>query len=363
MRSELLDILRSPGTGEPLALHAFERRDGEVAEGILAGRDARELYPVMQGVPVMLDAAFTGPFLQRHAAQISKDSQLRSAGLRPSSDSRWSFSEEWHYHQEANLDKTWQWTVEQRVRQFLLETNLDVADLRGKRILDAGCGNGQLSMALGALGATVIAIDYSTSVFAAERSRTTADTHFLQGDLRTPPFALETFDVVISNGVIHHTPSTYDTFVSVAKLVKPGGRFYLWLYRKPGSFLKHYVSSAVVDGMRTVVSRLPRAPQAAAVHAYAAAELVAHKLLRRNDGSYSWHERIVDAYDSITPRWRHYHTPLQVSCWFFENGFSRPTITHWDNPYGFGMVATKCGQPDTPGVNFGKRYVATRYWV
>ena len=361
MSSALIELLRTPRSGEPLELHAFENDADGAREGILVAPQSGKAYPIVAGVPVMLEGRFDDGFVRKHARAIARLSQAACVSASPKGAGRWSFSDEWGYHQEANLEKTWEWTVEERLRQLLIETDLDASACRGKLILDAGCGNGQLSNALAQMGATVVGMDFSTSVFGARRRTALPGAYFVQGDLQSPPFAPETFDVIVSNGVMHHTPSTHATFVEVAKLVKPGGRLYLWLYRKPAGFFKRYLFSTAVDSVRSVVSRLPAAAQGVAVRAYAAAELIAHGALRRSKRRYSWHERVVDAYDSITPRWRHYHTPIEVSAWFFENGFSRAMLTHWDNPFGFGMVARKEPQGDTPGVNFGKRDVSRRY--
>lgn len=208
----------------------------------------------------------------------------------------------------------------------------------------------------------MVGLDYSTSVLRAERCRTSPDVHFVRGDLQRPPFALEVFDVILSNGVLHHSPNTYKTFVEVAKLAKAGGRFYLWLYRKQDMFNKRYILYPVVDLARMFVSRTPERVQRLMVEAFALTTLAVDRVRGRPRDT-SWQERVVGAFDSMTPRWRHYHTPLEVSYWFFLNGYSSACITHWDNPYGFGMVAVKKPQEDAPGVNFGKTGVVRRYWT
>lgn len=369
MRRSFLDVLRAPKSRKPLSVHVFETRrasideEEDITEGLLLTDDSSNAYPIVEGVPVLLDGSFTQQFLQKHSDRISRNETLAKLNLSKQDTLDWSFSSEWDYHFDSDLVRTWGWTVDERVQQFLLETDLDRSACEGKLILDAGCGNGQLSEALTSLGAEVVALDYSTSVAVAERRRKASNVHFVRGDLQSPPFDHNTFDIVISNGVLHHTPNTYRAFAEVAKLVKPGGRFYLWLYRKPEKFLRRCVMYPTLDLVRIITSRLPRGHQMLVVKGFALALLSLHALLgKHKDGSLSWSERVVSAYDGLTPRWRHYHTPLEVSSWFFMNGYSCPTITHWDNPYGFGMVATKKPQQDTPGMNFGRRDIAKRYW-
>ena len=364
----MLNLLRSPGDGELLTLYTFESRglgrddkEENIIEGILLARNPYRAYPIVSGVPIMLESSFSHEFLARHANAIARDETLSKLSLRPHDNSGWSFSAEWEQHFNADLSKTWGWTVEQRVQQFFLETQTSPDWCKGKLILDAGCGNGQLSESLSELGAIVIALDYSTSVFSAERRRRSSSVHFAQGDLQTPPFVPGTFDLIVSNGVLHHTPDTAQAFRAVGQLVKPGGRFYLWLYRRPGNFLRSYLYYPLLDLARLMTSRLSPGLQQRVVEVYAAVMMLIQKITGKYK-NHSWRERITLAYDTLTPMWRHYHTPYEVSFWFFLNGFSPPMLSHWDNPNGFGMVATKVLQTDTPGVNFGKTGIVKRYW-
>jgi SAM-dependent methyltransferase len=61
--------------------------------------------------------------------------------------------------------------------------------------------------------------------------------HFAQINLFKPPFPEASFDVVLSNGVLHHTSDCAGAFRSIAPLVKPGGfiivGLYNWLGRLP----------------------------------------------------------------------------------------------------------------------------------
>ena len=365
MKPFLLQLLRTPRSSEALTLYTFRTAAGpeaDVLDGILVASQSRKAYPVIDGIPVMQDDAFPATFLEKYAKEIAAEKGLAGVALPVAKGSRWSFSDEWAEHFEANLDKTWGWSVDQRVQQFLLETGVDAEWCRGKVILDAGCGNGQLTEALSRLGAHVVGLDFSTSVFTAEKRRQSQNVYFLRGDLRTPPFAPETFDIIVSNGVLHHTPSTYEAFSQVAKIARTGGRFYLWLYRKPHTGLRRFLLYPAIETTRFIVARMPHLIQPFVIRAFTAVVMAFHKLLGRHSGI-SWQERIVDMYDLLTPLWRHYHTPTEVSYWFFENGYGAASLTHWDNPFGFGMVATKGPQAQTPGINFEREQVKRRFWT
>ena len=61
----------------------------------------------------------------------------------------------------------------------------------------------------------------------AEKHRDSKDVCFIRGDLQALPFAKDFFDMIVANGVIHHTPSTEVTFNAMAPYVKEKGKFYL----------------------------------------------------------------------------------------------------------------------------------------
>ena len=106
---------------------------------------------------------------------------------------------------------------------------------RGKRALDAGCGNGRWSWALSKAGAAVTAIDQSDAGVRATLS--TCDefpnVRALQHDLLRPLHLPQEFDLVWSFGVLHHTGNTRTALGNIAACVKPNGYLYLMLYGEP----------------------------------------------------------------------------------------------------------------------------------
>ena len=107
------------------------------------------------------------------------------------------------------------------------------------KILEVGCGTGQLSNFLaGGTQRTVFAIDMSLNSLRlgqAFREQNNIDNLvFCHMNLFSPAFQPGTFDVVISNGALHHTIDPYRGFESIAKLVKPGGFIVIGLYNKFG---------------------------------------------------------------------------------------------------------------------------------
>ena len=120
--------------------------------------------------------------------------------------------------------------------QNLQALGLDPEMLRGRRVLDAGCGTGELSCFMARLGAEVTGMDISTGSLAYAREQAQAQKlsiQFLEGSLLDTPFELGSFDVVVSNMVLHHTPDPARAFVNIARTLTPRGTiiirvFCLW---------------------------------------------------------------------------------------------------------------------------------------
>ena len=108
--------------------------------------------------------------------------------------------------------------------------SLDV--LRGKSVLEVGCGAGRFTELLLEAGARVFASDLSTAVEANYDNCHGAAGYFVcQADLRALPAAPEIFDFVICLGVIQHTPSPEDTVAALCSFVRPGGTLVIDHYR------------------------------------------------------------------------------------------------------------------------------------
>ncbi|MBV9000420.1 MAG: class I SAM-dependent methyltransferase [Solirubrobacterales bacterium] len=70
------------------------------------------------------------------------------------------------------------------------------------------------------------------------------DLHHVQGDILDPPFRRGSFDLVVADQVLHHTPDCHRAFLSMAGLVRPGGQLAAYVYRvKP--FLRELADEKV----------------------------------------------------------------------------------------------------------------------
>jgi SAM-dependent methyltransferase/uncharacterized protein YbaR (Trm112 family) len=294
----------------------------EIDTGTLVCRSGHA-FPVVGGVPRLL-----------------ADSGLESPDAR---SIRESFSRQWdHFDHEAE-DRTWGQTIEKRLDDFLRMVDHTPEQLRGKLVLDAGCGNGVLSRAINRFGCEVLAADISESVEGAHgyfARRGNDRTHFVQADLMEPPFRGDTFDIVFCAGVLIVTPSSRKTFAQVVKALAPGGTIFVWLYWR-----EHGLKYRFKTALRRLASPLPLRMRQAVALTFVPQAMVRQSLrLRRGaqpaSEALSWREHFVVQHDFFTPRYRWEHTPEEVSGWYRELGFTDIKVTEVVDA-GFGVAARR----------------------
>jgi ubiquinone/menaquinone biosynthesis C-methylase UbiE len=108
---------------------------------------------------------------------------------------------------------------------------VDVFVSAGEAVAEIGCGPGRGTLFMVRRGLNVTALDLSTSSIELARRRAPAAT-FVHGSNLNLPFASESFDAVISDGVIHHTPNPRLSFQENARILKSGGHIYVGVYRR-----------------------------------------------------------------------------------------------------------------------------------
>lgn len=117
---------------------------------------------------------------------------------------------------------------------------LDRAVPGDAKVVELGCGTGQMSLFLATAERVVIGVDLtraSLALGAAAAARYGLDrAHFVETDLRSPGLREGAFDVVYSSGVLHHTPDPRASFASIARLARPGGMIVLGLYNAYARF-------------------------------------------------------------------------------------------------------------------------------
>jgi trans-aconitate methyltransferase len=110
---------------------------------------------------------------------------------------------------------------------FVWRYGADVLQLldpqNGERILDLGCGTGQLTAEIARRGASVTGLDNSTDMLADAR-RNFPELTFVAGDAARFEFP-ESFDAVFSNAALHWVKDATGAARSIAGALRPGGRF------------------------------------------------------------------------------------------------------------------------------------------
>ncbi len=109
------------------------------------------------------------------------------------------------------------------------------SDFAGARLLEVGCGMGTDLLQFARGGAKVTGVDLTPRSI--EISRQHLAVYGEAGDFaitdgESLPFADESFDVVYSNGVLHHTPDTAGAVREVHRVLRPGGQARVMLYHR-----------------------------------------------------------------------------------------------------------------------------------
>lgn len=130
---------------------------------------------------------------------------------------------------------------------------MKLSELSGKRVLEVGSGSGGHSCIFKRHGAKVTAIDLTLERAASTARKLAAmkgpDSAVYQADAENLPFRDNSFDIVYSNGVLHHSENTEACIAEVRRVLKPGGAAVIMLYsRISAAFLFNILPRAIMTG-------------------------------------------------------------------------------------------------------------------
>lgn len=120
---------------------------------------------------------------------------------------------------------------------------VDFASLKGKRVLEIGCGSGFAVQLFAEAGADTTARDLTDWAIATTRARLAAfelEADVAQGDGEQLDFADASFDLVFSWGVIHHSSDMKRALAELVRVLKPGGQIVLMVYNRRSLFYAVY---------------------------------------------------------------------------------------------------------------------------
>lgn len=121
-----------------------------------------------------------------------------------------------------------------------LDRHIEFASLKGKTVLEIGLGYGTVSQKLAESGAIYSGLDIATgpvNMVNHRLSQNMLDGLATEGSVLNPPFANESFDVIIAIGCLHHTGDLKRAIENCLDLLRPGGRltfmvYYAYSYRR-----------------------------------------------------------------------------------------------------------------------------------
>jgi SAM-dependent methyltransferase/uncharacterized protein YbaR (Trm112 family) len=312
MNPVLLQYLACPACGSDLV--GDFALDAEVTSGTLSCVGCRRTFPIVRGVPRM-----------NHTMD----------GLASVAES---FGYEWKAHHAGAFETGTLFgrTLEQDWEYYLTGLGIAEEQVRGATAFDGGCGSGRLTRQIGEHGAKlVVGMDVNEAVddaYAYCRGR--GNVAIVQGNVLAPPFKPGAFDLVWSNGVIHHTPDAPRAHVALSRLVKPGGRLYVWVY--PRRFNPFRLVKDVFDRLR--ITKLPAPALLRVAKAIAYPSWVTLQLYRaaRTIGPLrprgAWARRTVRPrtidelqltwFDALSPEYDSRHAEEEVLGWFARQGFT-----------------------------------------
>lgn len=245
-----------------------------------------------------------------------------------------SFGWQWNRYSKTQLDETGGSFADEAFRK---RTGIRPEELRGKLILDVGCGMGRFAEVATRWGARVVGIDLSAACEVAARNLGEREFVALQADVLQLPFAPESFDCIYSIGVLHHTPDCERAFKRLPQYLKPDGTIAIWLY---SAYNKWYRFS---DLYRKFTCRIsPRTLNAffrVAVPLLYNTDRVLRKvpLIGPPAAGFVHHVfpvnlgprpdvRILDTLDWYSPEYQSKHTYEQVFRWFESCGLDTLTV-------------------------------------
>lgn len=207
MYRHVLDILECPscGSDQNLNLEVAEEAGEEVITGSLDCPKCQAHFPVTGGVP---------RFVGTDSADFDN------------------FDFQWNKWQAIQIDRLSGHTLSED--RFLSDTRWDPEWLRGRWILDVGCGAGRFADVAAKFGANVVACDLSGAIDACYQTIKDHDGRVtcLQASLYELPLRKSVFDAVYCFGVIQHTPDPSRAIAALPGFLKPGGSLALNFYEK-----------------------------------------------------------------------------------------------------------------------------------
>jgi len=353
LTEQFLQKLRCPIDNAMLEIVVFEsepciqngRHFIRIKNGVLINKNGSYIYPIQNFVPVLLifETNFHNKFRLKFKSELVLYNEYTWPEKKCEPGEKFiqnSFTDEWNLTQGDQLsfqrDENDLILLNQEV--WLKWIKNDKEDI--ETLLNVGCGIGQETMALQKVtkAKEIVAIDLNFAVLAAgERYKENYDINFVICSLFHPPFIKEGFDLVYSQGVLHHTYSTNKAFVSIAEFVKKGKYLFIWVYgledhlcfinekfKSPGSFVKNLISVFYwyMEAMlRPLLSRAPKIIRDVVIYILS---LILHPFVKMrviHKDLWKLENTQHNLRDTLTPIYAFRHSVNEVFEWYENNNF------------------------------------------
>ena len=290
---------------------------GILREGVLLSEEGHQ-YPIVRGIPRFVST--------EHYSQ--------------------SFGVEWNRWPRLQFDdqNVGRPMEGHTTRMWETITGASDDDVRGKTIVEFGCGPGRFLDVVRRKGGRAVGIDLSLAVEAArENFRDDPDVLVVQGDILNPPFADESFDGGYTIGVLHHTPAPEDGLRALARVLKAGAWAACCVYPK-GEFYDYPSVRRWRKITRLFRPTFGYGPPLiySTITAYALTEpLLAVRKICHPLGEWIMRQwlpilpipdrrwRVLDLFDAITPEHASTHTAEEVAQWMRAARLTAITQTPW----------------------------------
>lgn len=298
MRLEHASYLRCPETQSALICEADEMSGDHVITGTLRTAAGRR-YRIERGVPDF----------RYQAVSATQAASERSFGL------------EWQMFRREGWDAR---QPRERIH-FYSYTGLVPSFLTGRKVLDAGCGNGRYAfIAAQSKAEIVIGVDISDAAYVAfENTRSVPNVLIVRSDLTQLPLG-DDLDVLYSVGVLHHTPDAAASFDRLARHCKVGGLFSAYLYGRGNPILRwtnHVLRNRLF-------SRLPQTTVGVLLRVPAALQEIVRRVPLLGPVCVAWVNKVIywgnyhNMFDAYTAGFTSFHAPEEVEAWYHRNAFS-----------------------------------------
>lgn len=235
-----------------------------------------------------------------------------------------------------------------------------------KIVLDAGVGSGLSSCIYGPYARELYGVDISESVFVANKYLSHIKKLFLaQADIFALPYPRESFEVIVSNGVLHHTPDTKKALEALVSKLKVNGVILFYVYRKKApirefadDFIREKISDldpeeaweklkplTMLAKQMSMLNAKVRVEEDIDLLEIPAGEHDVQRLIYWYFLKFYWRDDLdFDAnnhvnFDWYHPKYAHRHSKEEILGWLKEMSLKPKRITATQS--GFGVIAQK----------------------